>query len=357
MIGAAGTGVLDEQNMRLGGKGAFIGKSTSTRPFDELHERADVENVQDVVAALAVVWRCRLSGVVPCELHNGSTRHHTEMARRMHSTLDSSPGPASEPLEIDIRPLESLRDFRACVNLQNDVWGPAFSDGVPASLLQAATHVGGIALGASMNDGTLAGFVFGLTGVNDGEPVHWSHMLAVRQDMRDFGVGRRLKEAQRAELARSGVRTMWWTFDPLIARNAHLNFNRLGARVVKYVPNMYGDAMSPLHGTMETDRLVVSCDTDLTSIARRRDVPQALSELRTSIFAAPEIGGLSPFVYIEIPSDIQAVIAESPAAGAGWRASVREQFQTALAHAYEVMSVVRDPASCRTFYALARNDR
>jgi len=274
----------------------------------------------------------------------------------MHSTSASSPRLVGEPLEVEIRPLASVRDFRACVDLQNAVWGPAFSDCVPASLLQAAMHVGGIALGASTSDGTLAGFVFGLTGLQDGEPAHWSHMLAVRRDARDLGVGRTLKEAQRAELARLGIRKMSWTFDPLVARNAHLNFNRLGARVVDYVPNMYGAAMSPLHGTLETDRLVVSCDTSRQG-SRSRDSPEALCGPLARTLRDSGSDGLPHWIRIEIPTDLQFVMADSPATAAEWRTSVREQFQWAFAHAYEVASVIRDPATSRVFYALVRNQR
>ena len=83
---------------------------------------------------------------------------------------------------VSIRPLASLEDFHACVDLQSDVWGPDFSDIVPASLLQVATYVGGIALGAFTTQGELVGFLFGLTGVEKGEIVHWSHLLGVRDD-------------------------------------------------------------------------------------------------------------------------------------------------------------------------------
>ena len=54
---------------------------------------------------------------------------------------------------------------------------------------------------------------------------------------------------------------MYWTFDPLVAKNAHLNLNLLGARVVEYVRDMYGTTTSPLHNGLATDRLIVVCDT------------------------------------------------------------------------------------------------
>ena len=82
-----------------------------------------------------------------------------------------------------LRPLHALEEFQACFTLQADVWGAAFADIVPASLLQVSTHVGGLVLGAFHQD-RLVGFVFGLTGVKDDEIVHWSHMLAVRAEAR-----------------------------------------------------------------------------------------------------------------------------------------------------------------------------
>src|SRR5581483_6808097 len=134
-----------------------------------------------------------------------------------------------------------------------------FSERVPAALLKVAQRIGGIAAGAFAPDGRIVGFVFGLTGIENGEIVHWSDMLAVHADFRDHGIGRHLKEFQRATLAPLGVTRIYWTFDPLVARNAHLNLNRLGARVVEYVPDMYGaETSSSLHRGVGTDRFVVA---------------------------------------------------------------------------------------------------
>ena len=55
-----------------------------------------------------------------------------------------------------------------------------------------------------------------------------------------------------------------------IARNAHLNFNRLGVRLAEYVEDMYGITDSVLHGGIPTDRL----DRRLAD-ARRGDRPAA----------------------------------------------------------------------------------
>src|ERR671914_879951 len=104
----------------------------------------------------------------------------------------SLPPPAAGALEI--RPLRTTQELLACVDLQRATWGDEFSDLVPASILKVSQRVGGIAAGAFDGDGRLLGFVFGLTGVEDGRVVHWSDMLAVREEARNAGIGRRLKE-------------------------------------------------------------------------------------------------------------------------------------------------------------------
>lgn len=280
-----------------------------------------------------------------------TTGHITDTAA-LPPLLDAEQG------GISIRPLASQPDFLACVELQGDVWGPEYTDNVPASLLQVATYVGGIVIGAFDAAGDLAGFVFGITGVADGKIVHWSHLLGVRDSARNLGVGRLLKEAQRQALAARGVHTMSWTFDPLVAKNAHLNLNRLGARVIRYVPDMYGTTRSPLHYGLATDRLVVSCDTRLPTPRPSFSGPSAPVPIAT---AEPRDGDLRfdssapPAVFgIEVPADIQQVIAHAPAAAATWRESVREYFQWGLAHDYDVTGIQRDPVTSRSFYILEK---
>src|SRR5690554_3674198 len=148
--------------------------------------------------------------------------------------------------EVVVRRPATLEEFRACVELQRETWGAGFDECVPAAILKVSQRVGGVTAGAFDGEGRLLGFVFGLTGLERGRPVHWSHMLAVRPEWRDVGLGRRLKAYQREAVRGLGVDTILWTFDPLVARNAHLNLNRLGVQVVEYVPDMYGATGSAL---------------------------------------------------------------------------------------------------------------
>jgi predicted GNAT superfamily acetyltransferase len=274
----------------------------------------------------------------------------------------AEPGPVAVELRM---PLASIAEFEACVAVQNDVWGPAEpGHTVPTSLLLAASHIGGLTIGAFDGDGEMLGFVFGLTGVKDGAVVHWSHLLAVRETARGRGIGRMLKESQRTELARRGIERIYWTFDPLQARNAHLNLNRLGVRVVEYVVDMYGISQSPLHGGLSTDRLVVVSSTDPLQSRRAGPAPSAMDRApiltpfpRPRDVSTGDANAERDTLLIEVPSDLQDVIEGAPHLAAQWRVATRANFQWALQRGYDVIQFRRDTLSGRSFYVAARTSR
>lgn len=235
---------------------------------------------------------------------------------------------------VRIRPLRTAADYAACVELQHLIWGPGAMDTIPPIMLLVSQEVGGIAAGAFDGRGRLLGCVFGLTGMHGGKPAHWSHLLAVRPEARDRGIGRRLKRYQRARLLRLGVATMYWTFDPLVARNAHLNLNRLGARVERYVRDMYGPAgEGPVDRVIGTDRFVVRWN--LRRAASGTPAPARAADL-----------------HVTIPPDIHAVRDADPRAARHWRLTTRRALEGALRHGYAVVGF--EPDADRPRYLLAR---
>jgi predicted GNAT superfamily acetyltransferase len=172
-------------------------------------------------------------------------------------------------------------------------------------------------------------------------------------------VGRLLKEHQRDVLASRGVPEMCWTFDPLIAKNAHLNLNVLGARVVRYASDMYGTTVSPLHHGLPTDRLVVSWRTTRTSggapVGRRAtaaEVPVLTLEPRDGDPLVDLQGTVGRSIRLEIPSDFHRLMERSPGRAAEWHAWVREHFLWSLSAGYTVTGLHRDVATSRAFYVL-----
>ena len=260
---------------------------------------------------------------------------------------------------IEIRPLHSVEECNAAATLQREVWGQDYVDVVPATLLHVVEYVGGLAAGAFDRAGDMLGFVFGINGVRDGEIVHWSHMLGVRERARNLGLGRRLKEYQRKRMHDLGATLIFWSFDPLMSKNAYFNLNRLGAEVVEYVPDMYGTTSSPLHLGMPTDRLIVSLRTDgrgeRRSAVLSADYPVMSAFPRDHDRPMPSNATSTPAVLIEIPADILGVLSRSTSTAAQWRLGVRAHFQWALSNGYAVAGLLRDPLSDRSFYLVSRD--
>ena len=236
---------------------------------------------------------------------------------------------------IQIRDLKTHDELHACVALQRETWGENFSETVPPAILQVAQYVGGLAAGAFNEKDELIGFVFGLTGVEQSSqgiiPVHWSDMLAVRKSERNRGIGERLKRYQRDVLLERGVQKVYWTFDPLDAKNAYVNFVRLGIIAHEYRKDMYGQTDSPLHQGIGTDRLIA-----VWPIASKR-VAQRLDGVRPR--PRPD-----HVTRIDVPLDIHDINAREPQVARRWRDRTRAEFNRWFEQGYIVVDFVREAA-------------
>lgn len=274
--------------------------------------------------------------------------------------------------EAIIRSFDSRADYDACVRLQRETWGEHFVDVVPATILMVSQRVGGVSAGAFDADGRLLGFVFGISGIGDGEPVHWSDMLAVRPEARGAGLGKRLKHFQRDQLLERGIRRMLWTYDPLVARNANLNLNSLGALPVEYVVNMYGDTRSALHAGLDTDRFIVEWRLDRLAPARTETEAGNGSSgsapgpegPRTAAGPAPVVDPewfdrerplpTVRCVRVAAPADIDGLKATDPASARAWQQAQRRAFTWYLANGYRVSGFEHRHGSDDSHYLVTR---
>ena len=265
--------------------------------------------------------------------------------------MAAPPAPARDPVlgrpaEIEIRPVRTRGEFDACVDLQRETWGRDFSEVVPVSMMQVTAKMHGVVTGAFGRAGELYGLVYGVTGIRRGELAHWSHMLAVRPEVRNQGIGKRLKLAQKEELQATGVVTMYWTFDPLVARNAHLNLNLLGAKVDQFVPDMYGESDSELH-QLGTDRFIVRWDLREGTGAVVEDGTPEAAAVRCEAAAVVRPGEDASLphedmdvVEVLIPNDIEAIEARCFDEAIGWRHSTRRAFSRLLDGPYDVTQFI-----------------
>ena len=154
-----------------------------------------------------------------------------------------------------LRNCTELDEFRACVALQQEVWGFSDAELVPLRIFSLAPKIGGQVVGAWEGE-TLIGYAMAIPGSCYGHPYLHSHMVAVKESYRNTGLGRRIKLFQREDAIAHGYELMEWTFDPLEIKNSYFNLERLGAIAGRYNVNQYGITNSPLQGFLPTDRLV-----------------------------------------------------------------------------------------------------
>src|ERR1043165_10236344 len=134
----------------------------------------------------------------------------------------------------------------------------------------------------------------------------YSHMMAVAAEFQNQGVGAQLKWAQRTRALAEGRDYIKWTFEPMRARNAHFNLNRLGVVIREYAPNFYGTDYSTdpaeqgIVSGMDSDRVFAGWDLAaprVDALSRREDFPLGDAE-RT----------------IRIPADFNALLKTDPEA-------------------------------------------
>ena len=248
-------------------------------------------------------------------MHAGGTPEQTP------ARTDANGG--ARPDEVVIRECTAVEEFDACVRLQREVFGLPDLEISPRRHLIVARTAGGFTLGAFLG-GELVGFALQQVALHEGRLSGYSHMAAVDERHQSRGIGARLKWAQRERTLRGGQDFIKWTFDPMRARNAHFNLNRLGVVVRTYAANYYGTdyhAIAGLHGDsfgLASDRLFA--EWELSS-----------PRVETVARGGQPRPSTDPAAAVEIPPDWGALMRADAARAREELARVRAEFQNNFA--------------------------
>ena len=231
---------------------------------------------------------------------------------------------------IVMRKCHQLDELRACVALQKEVWNFSDADLVPLRMFVVAEKVGGQVI-AAFAENEVVGFALSVPGFRSGHSYLHSHMLAVRQQYQNAGLGRRLKLFQREDALARGFELIEWTFDPLEIKNAYLNIAKLGAIARRYTVNQYGLSSSPLQGGLPTDRLVAEW--------------WLKSERVETLLQAGKPPHIETSITISVPAQIYDWKAspETRAQSLNVQEQNRAQFVQAFAEGLAVLGYERDP--------------
>ena len=245
--------------------------------------------------------------------------------------------------DVTLRELSGIAELSAGARLIREVFGAHEGEPVPADLLVAVSLSGGY-VGGAFIAGDLVGVAVGFgevaaPGAAPSSSMH-SHVAAVAQTARGRRIGWSLKMHQRTWALARGITTIEWTYDPLVRRNAHLNLTLLGARGVRYLPNLYGEIPDALNAGQESDRLLVrwvlGSPETLAAVAGSPRVPDGA--------ARPERPGhpaRAARLTCPTPPDIEALLRTDPDAARAWRARQRAVLEPALAGGASVVGITR----------------
>jgi len=275
---------------------------------------------------------------------------------------------------VEIRPLQTLDELHACEDLQQRIWGFSDRSVVPHHLIRTTIDNGGLLLGAVNDAEEIIGFVFSFPGY-DHPAERWKHcslMCGVLPDRQYRGVGFRLKRAQRDALLQRGLDLVTWTFDPLQSLNAYFNLRKLGALTRRYERNIYGDIRDHLNQGLETDRFTaewwlrsprVTATLD-RSDGRWLDPPAddpCLNRVEWTDRGHPAnaeivLDHADERLWIEIPSDVNAIKRDDLALAQRWRSETREMFEYAFGRGFIAESFLTADrhGRRRSWYRLAR---
>lgn len=240
--------------------------------------------------------------------------------------------PVSAESEITIRECKTLEELAACVDLQREVFALPEIEISPVRHFVVTKNAGGFVLGA-FAEGGLIGFVLSVPAFLRGEKAFYSHMTAVRSSFQGTGIGAHLKWAQRERSLELGVKLIKWTFEPVKARNAFFNLEKLGAIVTEYHANFYGtDYSSTDKIGLASDRLFAEWHLEGEKVAR-------LSKGEN--FHEPAV----PAGRIAIPGDWSSLVNSDPHRALEEQLRVRTEFQAAFAQGLIGRGFVRDESA------------
>ena len=231
---------------------------------------------------------------------------------------------------IEIRVAHTPADSALIADLFDKVWD--VKSMVSPEIMTASLHNGGYGSVIYIESGKMfrpVGAAFALVGKAlpglNGPNLH-SHATGVLPEFVGKGIGEMIKRHQWDWAKENGFDTITWTFDPLVRRNAHFNVIKLGATVLGYHQNFYGELDDGINAGEQSDRVLVRWN--VAGVA----APQANTFVEPSQTA----------VVIETPADIEQLRKTDRVQSDGWRARQRAAFDSAQLSGLSVVGLSND---------------
>ncbi|QJB56457.1 GNAT family N-acetyltransferase [Pseudodesulfovibrio sp. zrk46] len=204
-------------------------------------------------------------------------------------------------MTVEIRSLTTQEELSNCISLQKHIWGLddlGVTSPITLKALSMADPEMSIALGGYIGE-KMAGFVLIMPAM---EPrTVYGHMLGVMEEHRDSGLGNMLHQTVMQRISERNVKRMFWTYEPLESRNAHVYLNKGGAILTAYRESCF-EVDCDKHRGMPLDRLLTCVDLE------NPDIPERVESLEEALHMYPvaRVDDMPSAhrVLIPIPSDL-----------------------------------------------------
>lgn len=226
---------------------------------------------------------------------------------------------------VTVRELVSIGELNAAAELLGVIWGRPDKPPMPPELMRALSTSGSYVSGAFDGD-ELVGVTVGFHSSPERRTLH-SHIAGTAPAAAGRSIGFAMKIDERAWALERGIRTIEWTFDPLVARNAHFNINKLAALPVEYLPDFYGAMPGRINAGDVTDRMLIEWPLLDPRVVTAAD---AGGTRPIGSSSGPPSASPSARVSVAVPPDIEGLRLSDPAAARQWRLKLRSELTTLL---------------------------
>lgn len=251
---------------------------------------------------------------------------------------------------IEIKPLTEIKEFLEAVEVQKKAWNRSDYSLIPPTMFKSFVKNGGCVIGALVKPDEVTekviGYAIGFLSMNkEGTLFHHSQQVAVLPEYQQLGIACKLKEGQKDYVqSRFNLNIMTWTVDPLLSKNAFLNYHKLGAIGRIYWENYYGTRNDDLNSGLETDRIEVEwffSEPEQSLISQvRKDISADFECFDYSESGTyKQIDLTSPYLGVCIPRDLVELKEKNLKLAVTLRLNFRKVAHTLINEGYAIIDI------------------
>ena len=247
------------------------------------------------------------------------------------------------------------------MDVYQEIWGLTERERIPAHEPTVAARVGGLFLGVEL-DWEKIGLVY-VVPAHDPDKgfYHHSKIMGFKAKYQGLGLGVEAKRVHAILAQEQGVKRVTWTFDPLMVRNASLNFRKLGGIARTYMENAYGNYGGRYDFGLPSDRFLIEWELESERVKTRLRGEGPTAEALwqqwkdAPVYADPTAELVAPAYRAEVPANVFELAKTDAATAQKEQGQFRDCLKRLLAAGYAVTEFLAEPKSgAGNYYLLAR---